>query len=129
MSQVVTESAVDLSPYRAHIESALLYCDASHRYEDVEQMIAAGHAQAWTGPASIFVTEHCSQPRSSYLNIFLAAGEIRELTAMLPGILEWAKAKGASYATFTGRRGWLRHPVIKAFGFEPSPHVTMVRPL
>lgn len=116
----VTESVIDLSKYKQHIESALAYADATHAYEDVQAMIAAGDAQVWPGPASVIVTEICRYPRKAILNFFLAAGNIRELEAMVPLICQWGKEKGAEVATFTGRKGWAKHPSAVRLGFTPS---------
>ena len=97
-----------LSDYRPQIEAALVYADASHAYDDVVAMVAAGTAQFWPGPASVVITEVVAFPRKKVLNIFLAGGVLREIEIMAPWILAWGKAEGCSHATFTGRKGWAR---------------------
>lgn len=97
-----------LDRYRPQIEAALVYADATHAYDDVATMVAAGHAQFWPGPASVVITELVAFPRKKILNIFLAGGILREIELMAPGILEWGRQQGCDYATFTGRKGWAR---------------------
>lgn len=99
---------LDISRFRPHIEAALSYSGGTHQYEDVAQMVAAGHANFWPGPASLAVTETIQHPRQKILHYFLAAGNRRELHAMEPFISEWGKLQGCSKATLVGRKGWQR---------------------
>lgn len=107
---------IALERYRPHIEAALSYAGETHRYEDVAAMIDAGSAQFWPGPSSVIVTEIVEYPRKIVLNIFLAGGNLTELQAMLPLVLDWAREKGCTSAVFTGRRGWAR-TFIKSQGW------------
>ena len=100
--------ALDVSRYRPQIEAALVYADATHAYDDVARMIAAGELQLWPGPASCIVTEVIRFPRKTVLNFFLAGGTLRELEAMAPLVCAWGKTQGCDAATFTGRKGWAR---------------------
>jgi hypothetical protein len=121
---VATEGAAykafDIAPYRSQIEAALVYADATHTYDDVARLIAAGELQAWPGPASVIVTELVEYPRKTVLNFFLAGGNLRELRAMAPLICEWGKAHGATHATFTGRKGWERSFITREQGWDAS---------
>lgn len=76
-------------------------------------MVAADECQAWSGPASVVITEIVVHPRKRVLNIFLAGGNLPEIEAMTPLILEWGKSRGCVAATFTGRRGWGRTYLTK----------------
>lgn len=100
----------DLSQYRRYIESALAFNGGTHTYDDVVEMIAAGQALLWTGPATVCITEIIDHPRKRILNIFLAGGEapgvLPEMERILPIILDWAREQGCQLATFTGRKGW-----------------------
>lgn len=119
-TQTVAYKAFDIALYRSQIEAALVYADATHTYDDVARLIAAGELQAWPGPASVIVTELVEYPRKTVLNFFLAGGNLPELRAMAPIICEWGKAHGASHATFTGRRGWERTFVTAEQGWDAS---------
>lgn len=102
--------APDLSRYRRYIESALVHGGGTHTYDDVLDLIAAGRALAWTGPASVIITEISVYPRKTILNFWIAGGEapraLAEVEQMTPIILDWARTQGCTQATFTGRRGW-----------------------
>lgn len=91
-------------------------------------MVAAGHAQFWPGPASVIITEIVDYPRKRVCHFFLAAGNLSELEAMTPIVLDWAKAKGCVAASFIGRRGWLR-TFVSRLGWQESPVVLMEKPL
>lgn len=100
----------DLSRYRRYIESALAYGGGTHTYDDVVEMIAAGQAMLWTGPASVAITEIIQHPQRRVLNIWLAGGEapgvLPEMEKILPIILDWARKQGCTQAIFLGRKGW-----------------------
>lgn len=127
-TQATPDKILAMQPYRTQIEAALSYADATHCYEDVAEMVAAGHAQFWPGPASCIVTELVSFPRKRVLNVFLAGGTLPELEAMIPIVLDWAKDQGCVAASFTGRRGWAR-TFVERMGWHPSPMVTFTKPL
>lgn len=105
-----TGETPDLSRYRRYIESALAFNGGTHTYEDVAEMIAAGRAMLWSGPASVAVTEIIQFPQKKVLHVFLAGGEapgaLAEMEKILPIILDWAKSQGCQTATFAGRKGW-----------------------
>lgn len=120
--------ALDVSRYRPQIEAALVYADATHAYDDVARMIAAGELQLWPGPASCIVTEIVRHPQKTLCNVFLAGGTLREIRAMAPILYDWARSQGASYMTFTGRPGWARTFLTKDDGWS-APLSYYVKPL
>lgn len=128
MTQPIANETLALSRYRPQIEAALSYADATHTYEDVAEMVAAGALQFWPGPASCIVTELISFPRKRVLNVFLAGGNLPELEAMIPFVLAWGKDQGCDAASFTGRRGWERSFVTR-MGWTPSRLVTFTKGL
>lgn len=99
--------------FRPHIEAALAYADDTYGYDDVAQMVMDGSCQAWPGEQSVVITEIMLFPRKKVLNIFLAGGNLNEIEAMTPLILQWGKEQGCEAATFTGRRGWARTYLTK----------------
>lgn len=98
----------DISAYRQYIEAALAYAGGTHTFDDIRELVEQGRLQFWPGVHSAVVTEIIEYPRARALNIFLAGGNLAEIEAMAPGILEWGKAQGCSSAVFTGRKGWER---------------------
>lgn len=114
------EEVFALARYKRHIEAALAYAGDTHRYDDVLELIAAGNVQCFPGPASVVITEICSYPRRKTLNIWLAGGNLREIEAMEPMILEWGRAQGCDTATFTGRRGWARTFLTRKAGWSEA---------
>ena len=93
---------------KALLESALVYADKSHTADDVAQLVAEGKLQAWYGPGAVVITEVITYPQYRVCNVFLAAGSLREIQAMQPGIEEWARSQGCARMVFTGRKGWGR---------------------
>lgn len=128
LHEVYANETRDISAYRCHIEAALSYASATHSYEDVVSMVAAGQAQFWPGPASCIVTELIDYPAKRCCHFFLAAGHSPELERMVPIILDWAKSRDCTAATFVGRRGWARTFVTK-LGFVDRQLVLMEKPL
>jgi hypothetical protein len=118
---------LDISPYRAHIQSALRHAGDTHSVDDVGAMIAAGHAQLWPGPASLIVSEIVVEPRSKTLHFFIAAGVMAEVLALSHIVLDWGRMQGCARATFAGRPGWVR--VLAKSGWTPKPLVIMERAL
>jgi hypothetical protein len=115
-----TQEVFALERFRPHIEAALLYAGHTHRFEDVLELIAAGHVQCWPGPASVVITELCSFPLTKSLNIWLAGGNLAEIEQMEPHILAWGRSQGCATATFTGRRGWARTFLTHRAGWSES---------
>jgi len=90
------------------IERALIYADGSHTLADIEAAVAKGDMQLWKGEESAIITEIKQTPQQRGILFFLAGGNLRELQAMAPPILEWAKRQGCTKAEFIGRFGWQR---------------------
>lgn len=95
-----------LDDYRTQIEAALAYGGGSYTFDDVKQEVAENKLQFWPGPNSVIVTTIVEYPREKVLSFFLAGGDLTELEAMVPQILEWGKMQGCTRASMIGRRGW-----------------------
>jgi hypothetical protein len=85
------------------IEQALEHAHGTHRLEDVMKGVLDGRLQLWVGKKSAAVTEVLSFPRLRALNVFLAAGEMSELSACLAGMEAWARGCGCERIMFSGR--------------------------
>lgn len=114
-----------VSRSREYIASALVHAGETHSADDVLDMIAAGHATLWPGPASVIVTEVIDHPKARLLHFFIAAGDRSEIDRMTPIILEWGRGLGCTKATLIGRRGWSR----SLPGWRVSPLVMMEKDL
>jgi hypothetical protein len=119
------EMFLDISPYRSHIQSALVHAGDTHSVDDVGAMIAAGHAQLWPGPASLLVSEIVEFPRHKALHFFLAGGRMAEVLALSDIAIDWGRREGCSRFTLAGRKGWAR--VLASRGWTVSPLVLMER--
>ena len=75
----------------------------------VAAAILDGKAQLWCGRASVIVTELIAYPRLKACRIWLAGGDMAELTKeMLPDVEAWASAEGCTRMEVVGRKGWAR---------------------
>jgi hypothetical protein len=112
---------IDLEDYRTQIESALAYSGGTHIFEDVVQSVLDGRMQAWVNNKSIAITEIIVYPRKKVLHGFLAAGNMRDVIAMVPSAAEWGRQMGCSAFTLAGRKGWQR--VFKRHGWHTTFYV------
>lgn len=99
---------IDLSVYEPKLLKALAHGGNTHTIADLTALAERGLVQVWPGPTSVIITELGDHPRCRLLTLVVAAGNLRELEAMLPGVLAWGKSRGATRAVFAGRRGWSR---------------------
>jgi hypothetical protein len=106
------------------LQNALVLDGGAHTMDDVWSMIENGDCQFWPGVRSGIVTSIVSFPSTSHLHFFLAGGDLAELEAMTPTVLEWGKTQGCSKASLIGRRGWER-TFLKRAGWVVQPLVHM----
>ena len=97
-----------IEEYRAQIERALVYSGGTHDFEDIVELVESGEAQFWPGEDSAVVTQVVEYPRAKQLHVWVAAGNLAGLEAMVPEIEAWAKEQGCTGATMIGRPGWER---------------------
>ena len=94
-------------------------------------MHRAGAILIWRGERSVVVTQGVQHPRLKVLHIWLAAGELREIAALRPGIEAVARGQGYDRITTSaeaGRRGWTR--ISEPAGYAPAweTYVKELRP-
>lgn len=102
---------------RHHIEAALAYSNGTHDFESVRDAIIAGTMQLWPAPKSVAVTEVVEYAKKKVINVFLAGGDLDEITRGFDIVAAWGKAHGCDSMTMSGRKGWLK--VLDRHGFEP----------
>ena len=92
----------------AQIARALEHQD-THTLQSVLDAFDTNRAQAWCGDRSTIVTEILDFPLMRVCRIWLAGGDMAELTTeMLPQVEAWAKANGCTRMEIVGRKGWKR---------------------
>ena len=87
---------------------ALKHCGGTHTLDDIERGIVERRYQFWASANAVIVTEIERYPAKKTLNMFLGAGDLRELDQMRIDIERWARLEGCVAARMYGRPGWLR---------------------
>ena len=111
---------IDLEAHREQIEAALGYAGGTHTFEDVRAGVEAGTLLYWPGVRSAVITEIIQYPQRRVLNFFLAGGDLAELEAMYPIIMQYGRAQGCSSAVLSGRKGWERSFFVRTEGWTPT---------
>tara|TARA_R110000787_G_scaffold42047_1_gene103377 strand:+ start:16465 stop:16845 length:381 start_codon:yes stop_codon:yes gene_type:complete len=109
---------VNLEAYRAWIEAALKYSGGTHSFEDISDGIASGHMQIWPTDKACAVTQIVVYPQKKVLHVFLAAGDLDQITDAIEAVENWGKAQGCESLTMNGRFGWQR--VLNKRGWTPT---------
>jgi hypothetical protein len=100
------------------IATRALALAGTHRPEDIAEGVACGQMQQWGDEDCVIVTEIRATPLAKYLHFFLAEGHMAGLRAMIPAILDWARACGCTRASLVGREGWRRVPWLLESGWR-----------
>ena len=99
----------------SHLLAKPLQMDGDlYTLDDVWALIQSGQAQFWPAPNSVAVTEIKVYPRGKILHVWLAGGELDEISMLTGYMKKFGKEHGCSRITLTGRRGWER-----ALGLRP----------
>jgi hypothetical protein len=109
---------VDLGAYRAWIEAALEYSGGTHSFDDIAAGIASGYMQLWPTEKACAITEIVVYPQKKVLHVFLAAGDLDQITDAIGAVEGWGKAQGCESLTMNGRFGWQR--VLNKRGWSPT---------
>lgn len=108
---------IDLNDYRKWIEAALDYSGGTHTFEDIAHGIKTGHMQLWPAEKACAVTEIVVYPRKKVLHVFLAAGDLDQITDAIDAVAAWGIQNGCESMTMNGRHGWKR--VLGNKGWTP----------
>jgi hypothetical protein len=82
--------------------------DGSHALGDVLGAVLRGEVEFWPGERSAAVGEVVEHPRRRDYHVWLAGGDLAELTDMERSASAFARALGCDRITIHGRRGWAR---------------------
>ena len=96
----------ELERCKPWIEAALDKNENLNTWEEVVEGLASGHMQFWPKPKGCIITQIVLYHDRKALHIFLAGGDLSEITEMTEDVMDWAKYQGCSFATFDGRMGW-----------------------
>jgi len=99
------------------ISRALHYAQ-THTEADIHEGVASGRFQEWANDDTVVITEVLETPLRKTCHFFLAEGSMPEIRAMLPGILDWARACGCTHASLIGRHGWSRVGWLAEAGWQ-----------
>lgn len=108
---------MNVEKIRGWIADALEYAGGTHTVDDVIDGILSGRQQLWPAERGCAVTEIVVYPRKKVLHVFLAAGEMDQIIAMIDSAVEWGKTQGCTGMTIAGRHGWAR--VLAKYGYKP----------
>jgi len=92
----------------AWIASALHAGGEPYKLKDVRERIESGDAQFWPGQRCAAVSRVIQHPRGRVLRIWLAGGDLGELSRMLGFADEYARDNDCVAVEVEGRKGWER---------------------
>ena len=73
--------------------------------------------QLWPTEKACAVTEIVLYPRKKVLHVFLAAGDLDQITDAIDAVAAWGIQQGCESLTMNGRHGWKR--VLDKKGWKP----------
>lgn len=96
-----------ITPDKLHkrLRRALKLAGETHTIEDINHAVARGMMQCFVRGDSFVITEVIRAPRKTYLNVFLAVGDLSVLS-LIPEIEKFAEQSGCSFIQTLARPGW-----------------------
>lgn len=94
--------------FEQQVQDALDFAGNTHAIADLVDAVVEERMQLWLGAKSIVLTEVRDTPRKRLLEVFLAAGETRDILSMQDHVAAWARSVGCVEMHFGGRLGWER---------------------
>ena len=108
-----------MSKLGAQLEKALVLGGETYTLDDLADRIDAGQAKAWTEGDSVLIAEVLAFPQQLVVNFWIAAGDLEVIRRIARRAEDHYRALGCTRATFTGRRGWARSPLVTEDGWRP----------
>jgi len=106
----------DINELRSKVEKALERGGGTHSFDDVVRGLMTGDMQAFSKNKTIVVTQIVNAPRKRWLNIFVAAGEYKDVMSMQEEILDFAAGYGCEFMAMNGRKGWAK--ILPRYGWS-----------
>ena len=100
------------------IEDALDVGGKTHSFKDIVDGVLCGTMQLWEGEKGCAITEIVVYPNKKVLHVFLAGGELEQITDMEGDAVKWAKAQGCEGMSLSGRFGWKK--ILNEYGWKPQ---------
>lgn len=104
---------------RKWIEDALEYSLGTHNVQDLLDGVATNELQLWTHTNTAIITQILVYPRKKLLHVPIVGGNLEEVEAITPSLIEFGKFTGCAGLTTAGRRGWER-TFLRKFNFKPA---------
>ncbi len=107
--------------YKHHILAAAARSDGEFAWGDIVERLQDASWQLWITEKSCCITKIREQAQFEECVLLYAGGEIEDIRACLPGIMEWARVLGCEKLRIEGRKGWGK--ALADFGIELKYHV------
>lgn len=113
-----------LEKFRVDIEKALWYGGGTHTFDYVCQRVLVGELDLYELRNSVLLCEHMRFPSYDVYNVYIAAGNIDEITSFDGRLCKEARLRGCVKVSFSGRFGWKKP--LERIGWKPA-YLTMAK--
>jgi hypothetical protein len=96
-------------PNRARVDRALKMGGGFFDFEDILSALESGQMQSFSENDSWLVTRVCKWPRKTGLEILFAVGSLRDIKAMEPRVMAFARENSCEVMIAQARLGWRGH--------------------
>lgn len=97
---------IDHAHMIARLEQALEHGGGTYKLHDIVAGLEEGRFQFFHNTGGLAVTEIVQCPQKRYLNIFLAAGEMKAVVKLHRKVEAFARKHGCDFMQATARKGW-----------------------
>ena len=97
---------IDREHMIARLEQALEHGGGAFALHDIVEGLEQGRFQLFWNNGGIAVTEIIQCPRKRYLNIFLAAGEMKAVLKLHKKVEKFAREMECNFMQASARKGW-----------------------
>lgn len=121
-SGVLAEHVPGILPaYKEVLSGAIERWGGEFIWEDIVEKLCAQEWQLWITPNSCLITGVRPQGRFDICALICYGGNLDDVMACLPGVMEWAASVGCRRIVVEGRKGWGR--ALAEFGAELKYYV------
>lgn len=91
------------------LKKALVLGGGTHDWVDIKTGLYEGIYQIFWNEGAAVVTEVVQAPRKKYLNVFLAAGRLRDVIELQHKVVQFGNEMGCDFVRAIGRLGWKKY--------------------